>query len=103
MTLTESKLSLDPDGDDFVLRRVAADHTTTTMKLSETDILTPAQSVPALQQQVLSRHNRNAADYTAVSATEVVQVALHDEALNQVILLTTIGPGGSRATFALPP
>lgn len=103
MTLTESKLSLDPDGDDFVLTRKAEDGTVTSMKLSETDILTLTQSVPALQQQVLSRHNRNASDYTAVSATQVVQMALNDEALKEAILLTMIGPGGSRATFALPP
>jgi hypothetical protein len=103
MTKTESKLSLDPDGDDFILRRVMPDGSTTMMKLSETDVLTLAQSAPALQQQVLSRNNPQAGSHTAVSATQVVQVALHDESLGEGILLTMIGPGGSRATFALPP
>jgi hypothetical protein len=103
MSLTESKLSLDPDGDDFVLRRVMPDGTTTIMKLSETDVLTLAQSAPALQQQVLSRHAPKGGDHSAVSATPVAQVALHDESLGEAILLTMIAPGGSRATFALPP
>lgn len=102
MTMTESKLSLDANGDDFVLRRVAVDGTTTTMALSETDILTLAQSVPALQQQVLSRHNPKGDSHSAVAATLVAQVALHDESLGESILLTMIAPGGSRATFALP-
>jgi len=50
MALTETKLSLEADGDDFVLSRKAEDGTITSIKLSETDILTLAQSVPALQQ-----------------------------------------------------
>ena len=102
MTMTESKLSLDPDGEDFVLRRVMPDGTTTTMKLSERDILTLAQSAPALQQQVLSRHNPRSDSHSAVTATEVAQIALHDESMGQAILLTMIAPGGSRATFAIP-
>jgi hypothetical protein len=103
MALTESKLSLDPVGDNFVLRRVDAEGLVTTMALSETDILTLAQSVPALQQQVLSRHNPKAGSHSAVAVTEVVQVALNDESLGEKILLTMIAPGGSRATFAIPP
>jgi len=38
MTITESRLSLDPAGDDFVLRRVDASGAETTIALSETDI-----------------------------------------------------------------
>ncbi len=102
MALTESRLSLDPAGDDFVLRRIAADGTTTMILLSETDILTLAQSVPALQQQVLSRHVPKGDSHSPVAVTEVVQVALHDESLGESILLTMMSQGGSRATFALP-
>jgi len=103
MTITESKLSLDPDGDDFILSRKAEDGKITKIKLSETDILTLAQSVPALQQQVLSRHMPSAGTHSAVAVTEVVQVALNDEGLGEKILLTMIAPGGSRAIFAIPP
>lgn len=102
MSITESKLSLDPDGDDFVLRRVMPDGRTTTMKLSGTDILTLAQSVPALQQQILSRHMPRSGDHSPVAVTEVVQIALNQESLGEKILLTLIAPSGSRATFAIP-
>jgi hypothetical protein len=102
MTLTRSKLSLDPDGDNFVLRRVDANGTTTTMKLSETDVLTLAQSVPALQQLVLSRRKPRGGSHTAVSATEVAQVALHSERMGEATLITMIAQGGAHATFALP-
>jgi hypothetical protein len=102
MALTRSKLSLDPDGDNFVLRRVEASGTTTTMKLSETDVLTLGQSVPALQQLVLSRRKPRGGSHTAVSATEVSQVALHSERTGQATLITMIAPGGAHVTFALP-
>jgi hypothetical protein len=102
MALTESKLSLDPDGDDFVLRRVAADGTTTTMALSETDVLTLAQSAPVLQLQILKRHDPKGDDHLAIAVTEVTRAELHDESLGEAILLTLIALSGSRQTFALP-
>ena len=66
MALTESKLSLDPAGDDFILRRVDASGAVTTIALSETDILTLAQSVPALHQQVLSRRTPKGGNVSAI-------------------------------------
>jgi hypothetical protein len=102
MALTESKLSLEPAGDNFILRRVDASGAVTTVALSETDILTLAQSVPNLHLEILKRHDPKGGDHLAVSATEVAQIALNDESLGQAILLTLIAPSGGRTTFAIP-
>jgi hypothetical protein len=102
MTITESRLSLDPEGDDFVLRRRAEDGSITSMKLSETDILTLAQSVPNLHLEILKRHDPKGESHLAVSATEVAQVALNQRSLGEAILLTLIAPSGGRSTFAIP-
>lgn len=103
MTITESKLTLNPDGEDFVLIRKAEDGTITSIKLTETDVLTLAQSAPNLQQQVLSRHAPRGDSHSAVSVMPVSQAELHDEAMGESILLVLHSPGGSRVTYALPP
>ena len=103
MTITESRLSLDPDGDDFLLRRRAADGTTTSIKLSETDILTLAQSVPNLQKVVLARHQPRGDSHSPLAATEVAQIELNVDSLGESLLLTPISPSGNRITFAIPP
>jgi hypothetical protein len=102
MTTTESKLSLDPDGIDFVLRRTMPDGTTTTINLSETDILTLAQSAQALQLQILKRHDPKGENHLAVAVTEVAQIALHDESWGEAVLMTLIAQSGNRLTYALP-
>ncbi len=102
MTITESRISLDPNGDDFVLRRVAANGAVTTMALSETDVLTLAQSAPAFQLEILRRHDPGGGNYSAVAVTEIAQIALHNESLGEAILLTMIAKSGSRQTYALP-
>ena len=103
MSSDEPKLSLEPDGVDFVLRRVAEDGTITQMRLSENDILTLCRSIPNLQQEILSRHAPKGADHSPVSVTEVVRVGLGQESLGERILLTLIAPSGGQATFAIPP
>jgi hypothetical protein len=102
MTNTESKLSLDPDGDDFVLHRKAEDGTVTTMKLSATDVLTLAQSAQSLRDHILAKHSREGAEHSPVAVTPVAQVGLDDGSLGETIHLTMIGPSGSRAIFELP-
>jgi hypothetical protein len=103
MSITESKLSLVEAGDDFALRRTDQNGSVTTITLSETDIITLAQSVPAMQQQILSRHVPKGFDYSPIAATEACQIELHEEILGEAILLTMISQSGSRATFAVNP
>jgi hypothetical protein len=100
MTLPEPKLSLDLDGDDLVLRRVDTNGTTT-IRISETDVNTLAQSVPALQQQVLSWRTRDGDSHGEVSGIQVAQVVLRNESLGQAILMTLFQPGSYGTTFAI--
>jgi hypothetical protein len=100
---SESKIKLEPDGNDFVLQRMTSDGAISSIKLSEGDVITLAQSAMAVQQHILSRRNPKGYDYSAVVATRVAQIALHDEALGESILLTMIAPDTSRLTFAVPP
>jgi hypothetical protein len=103
MPTSESKINLETDGDDFVLRKIMPDGTTAAMKLSEADLLTLAQSSLSLREQVLSRRNPKGAEHSLVAAAEVVQIGLNQDSLGEAILLTLISPSGSQTTFAIPP
>lgn len=98
----ERKLSLDPIGDDFVLRKIMPDGTAATITLSEADVLTLAQSAQSLRDHILARRSREGAAHSPVAVTPVVQVGLDDGSLGETIHLTLIAPSGSRASFELP-
>jgi hypothetical protein len=97
-----SSLTLDPDGDDFILRRTDTDGITTTIALSAQDVLTLAQSAPALQQQVLSRHAPKGGNVTAIAANPVKQIEIIQEMLGENILLAITSLGDGRTIFAVP-
>jgi hypothetical protein len=97
-----SSLTLDPDGDNFILRRTAADGIATMMALSARDVLTLAQSAAALQQQVLARHAPKGGTVTAIAANPVKQIEIIREMLDENILLAITSSGGGQTIFAVP-
>lgn len=95
-------LSLDAEGNGFILRRTNPEGRTVGMRLSAQDVLTLAQSAQALREQVISRHDPEGERVRAVYATPVVQVGIAPEAIGERILLTLIGPSATELTFAIP-
>jgi hypothetical protein len=56
-------LTLDPKGEDFILRRTNAAGRTVSMTLSEDNVLTLAQSAQRLQDHILVRRSRSGAGH----------------------------------------
>jgi hypothetical protein len=96
-------LTLDPSGDNFILRRTTANGRTVGMTLSDGDVLTLAQSAPVFRDRILSKRNPAGGEYSAVYATPVVQIGLAPDALRENVLLTLVAPSGAQVTFELPP
>jgi hypothetical protein len=96
-------LTLDPQGNDFVLRRTTPDGKTRSLVLSDDDVLSLAQSAPLFRGRILSKRNPEGGTLSAVYATPVVQIGLAPDALGENILLTLIAPSDAEVTFELPP
>jgi hypothetical protein len=96
-------LALDPEDDQFLLRRTGPDGRTKSLVLSNEDVLSLAQSAQLLRERILSKRNPAGGEYSAVYATPVVQIGLAPDALGENVLLTLITPSGAQVTFELPP
>jgi hypothetical protein len=95
-------LSLDPKGDDFILRRTSTNGKTVSVTLSNDDIITLAQSIPSLRDRILAGHNLTRGAISAVVMTEVTQVVLNTDLHRSEIHLTMIDRHGAQVGFALP-
>src|ERR1700693_40347 len=98
-----STISLDEDGDNFILKRTDSDGTTSNIILSPQNVMTFAQSAPLFQERILSRIHPSGGDFSAVFVTPVAQIGLHDDALRENILLTLVAPNGARLVYQLDP
>ena len=95
-------LSLDPKGDDFILRRTSAAGKTMGMTLSDEDVLTLAQSAPLFRDRILSKRTPEAGAISAVFVTPVERAHLTVDILENNVLLTMIAPSGASIGFSLP-
>ena len=102
MSEASSGLSLDPDGDGFILSRTGDDGVTARIALSAADILALTRSALALRETSLAKRQPASGDVEAVLATPVEKIALHREMLGDNLLLTLLSPDGNRLAFALP-
>ncbi|WP_159726639.1 hypothetical protein [Methylosinus sp. Ce-a6] len=102
MSEASSGLSLDPDGDGFILSRTGDDGVTARIALSAADILALTRSALALRETSLAQRQPASGDVEAVLATPVEKIALHREMLGDNLLLTLLSPDGNRLAFALP-
>jgi hypothetical protein len=102
MSEASSGLSLDPNGDDFILSRTSDDGVTTRIALSAADILALTRSALALREQRLAASQPASGEMEAVLASPVTEATLAREMLGDHVLLTMTSQDGDRASFALP-
>jgi hypothetical protein len=95
-------LSLDPDGDGFVLTHTGLDGVTARIPLGAADILSLTRSALALREQSLAARQPASDEVEAVLASPVGEATLARELLGDHVLLTLSAPGGDKASFALP-
>ncbi len=103
MTAMNSGLDLTSDGEDFALSVTDATGSTTTVKLTAEQMLTFAQSAPAVQEQILTRHNSSGENTEFVLTIPVTQIGLNEDILGENIMLTLIASDGEQLVYALPP
>jgi hypothetical protein len=98
-----SELTLDPDGEEFLLRKTFSDQTSQTMRLSEADVLKLAQSAQRLEAHILSKKSRPEAGVQMSNVTPVAQIRLNNDLHSAEILLGLIDGQGAEITFSLAP
>jgi hypothetical protein len=103
MTEKTHGLALDPDGDDFVLRRDNPDGTVSELRLSADDVLTLSQSAPLFRERILARRNPATGGVEAVLVTPVAQFRATPDSLGVDILLTLAFANGAQLTYSLSP
>jgi hypothetical protein len=102
MSEASSGLTLDPNGDDFILSRTSDDGVTARIALSAADILSLTRSALALREKSLAERQPASGEVEAVLASPVREATLAREWLGDHVLLTLASPDGDRASFALP-
>jgi hypothetical protein len=96
-------LDLREDGDDFILIAADATGVSSSIRLSESQVMGLAQSAPVFREKIALRHSPEGADVSAVLVTPVVNVALQPDSLGEDVLLTLISSTTGRVTFGLSP
>jgi hypothetical protein len=96
-------LSLDEEGDDFVLAVTGKDGTVSRVRLTEQQMMTLIQSTPAFRERIVLRHNPEGDSVSAVLVTRVSQIGIQPDSLGVDVLLTLVSSTGARLTFALSP
>jgi hypothetical protein len=91
-------LTLAPHADGFLLTQ---SDTGVSIAISNDDILSLAQSLPALRDRVLARHSPIGDSVSAVAMTPVTQIALNTDVHKTEIHLTMYDRHGARLGFAL--
>jgi hypothetical protein len=99
-------IRVDRIGDQFVLRSVKSDGTTTTMPLSTEEVATLAAMAPTLLQMVAADHSlQNRSSVVPVVAMDVFDLQLRAEMLQtKILMLLRLGTHGSgTAAYVLSP
>ena len=97
MSASQSEISLDPDGDDFVLR-INGDGQTNEVRLTSDHVLTLGQSALSFRQSIMSRRHPDAVYAAPVHSIGVAWNALGEGVLMEMKFL----PSGN-VLFELPP
>jgi hypothetical protein len=102
MSEAPSRLTLEADGDNFVLSRTDAAGVTARIPLTAVDLVSIMKSALAARNKGLSQRQPASGEVEAVLAAPVAEVAVHREILGDNVLLTMIATDGTRLAFALP-
>ena len=93
-------INLDPVDGNFILTSRDGNGNENAITLSESDILTLALSAQSLQLEILRRRDPQGESHSAVAVAELAHIELHDESLNEAILMTLAAKNGSRSRLA---
>lgn len=93
-------LELDPTGDQFILRRTDSAGATSSIQLTEDNILTLARSLPTVRDLVLARHTRSGA--VAIEVVEGTGIEVNHDPHATAIHLTFLDRHGRRSAFSVP-
>jgi len=96
-------LTLDEEGDSFVLRHQGADGKETELILTEQDVLTLGNSASAFVKAILLRRTPKAGSVKTVLATQVARFSADPDSLGEDILLALVTPNGGQMIYAIPP
>ena len=93
-------VNIEPDGDEWELRRVAKDGSVTNIRLSNEDVLSLVEYAPLLQDRALSRLPGAAGTMRPVFASEVQQIAVGRDVIGQVLMEVSL-LNGPKLTYSL--
>jgi hypothetical protein len=99
--MPETRLSLVQDGDQYRLVRRNEDGSETEMQLSETDVMSLAQSAALLAQTVVSKRNQESPGLNAALVSEVRNIGLNSDHHKSELHLEIFPANGPKIIFAL--
>lgn len=101
--MTKAKLSLEQEGDGFVLTKIDPQGQASTMHLTDEEVLILAQSAPKMQDRVIAKHTPVGGGRPPVSVVPVGQLSLNTDAHHTEIHMQFLTPSGSKSQiFGLP-
>jgi hypothetical protein len=98
--MPETRLSLDQDGDQYRLVRRNEDGSETEMLLSETDVMSLAQSAALLVRTVVSKRNQESPGLNAALISEARNIGLNSDHHKSELHLEIIPANGPKMIFA---
>jgi hypothetical protein len=96
-------ITLDQEGDGFILGADGLDGKRIEMRLTAMDVLSLSQSAVSLEERILSQRDPKGGGASAIRAAIVEQFRVQSDSMGQDLLLTVQTPNGRRLTFAFPP
>src|SRR5205809_4069522 len=102
MSNDAATIDLDEHGSDFILSRTDSSGQKSSMLLSESDVLTLAQSAQQLKDRIHARHNPKEGGVTRGTVTPVAQVRLNTDIHQMEVMMGMIDGRGAEMEFSLP-
>jgi len=96
-------LDFQEDGEDFVLSVTGRSGVTTTVRLTEDQVMALSQSAPMWRDRIVLRRSPSGGDASAVVVTPVTHIGIQPDSLKTSVLLTLQSTTRGRLTFGLPP
>ena len=95
-------ISLEEEGETFVLRSTLPEPGGSRVVLSSMDVMTIAQSSHLWRDRVQSKYIPQSATVSGVVATPAQEIEFHWDALHENILLALVAPNGAKVSYELP-
>ena len=96
-------LTLQEDGNDFILSVTDEDGTVSQVRLTEAQMMTLSQSAPAFRERIVLRRSPEGGNVSAVVVTPISQIGVQPDSLGTSVLLTLQSTTQGRMVYALSP